>query len=88
MLTPLSPSSTIIKSQTFFIITYDISSLKFCIDDCRTIPFAYGTFELPKTVIRNTSNDSSSKRCRNNLDGTRTDDGGRVVLFVDILYFA
>lgn len=33
MLTPLSPSSTIIKSQTFFIITYDISSLKFCIDN-------------------------------------------------------
>lgn len=93
MLTPLSPSSTIIKSQTFFIITYDISSLKFCIDniaddDCRTIPFAYDTFELPKTVIRNTSNDSSSKRCRNNLDGTQTDDTGRVVSFVDILYFA
>lgn len=33
MLTPWSPSSTIIKSQTFFIITYDISSLKFCIDN-------------------------------------------------------
>lgn len=39
-------------------------------------------------MIRNTSNDSSSKRCRVNLDGTQTDDSGRVVLFVDILYFA
>lgn len=47
------------------------------------------TLGLPKTVIQNnTSNDSSSKRCRNNLDGTRTDDGGRVVSFVDILYTA
>lgn len=53
-----------------------------------------GQFHLRMThsnfrkLIRNTSNDSSSKRCRNNLDGTRTDDGGRVVSFVDILYFA
>lgn len=97
MLTPLSPSSTIIKSQTFFIITYDISSLKFCIDNIVILlmmtvgqlhlrmthsNFRKQWFEIPQM------HDSSSKRCRNNLDGTRTDDGGRVVSFVDILYFA
>lgn len=47
----------------------------------------YGIFEFLKIVIWNILNDSFSKCCRNNLDGIWIDDGGRVVLFVDILYF-